>query len=63
MMSGAPCWRPKVSASRISVSVCRRPDTIPKLIESTPTPKQMMGTSARLKAEGNSEPVTESRMA
>lgn len=63
MISGAPCWSPKVSASKMSVSVRRRPDTIPKLRESTHTPKQTMGNSARLKADGKSEPVAESRMA
>ena len=54
---------PKVRASRISVRVRRRPETMPKLMESRQRPKARMGTRARLKAEGKSEPVAESRMA
>ena len=62
-MRGAPWERPLLRAERMSERVLRRPDIMPKTMAKRLMPKVMMGTRLRLKAEGQSDPVAERRMA
>ena len=63
MSSGAMLRMPPTRASNTEGTSGKVPDITPYSTERSITPKQNIGTSASLKAEGKSSPVTLKRMA